>query len=91
MQASIDDTRATAMEQPPLKPGLERLMVNGPVAKAVVHVVWPTDDIYDMYRTHRLDLLAQMPRRAFAGGLTPEVRSGGHRDRLEHRERNLPR
>ncbi|MGB7748024.1 MAG: insulinase family protein [Verrucomicrobiia bacterium] len=59
MQASIDDTRATAMEQPPLKPGLERLMVNGPVAKAVVHVVWPTDDIYDMYRTHRLDLLAR--------------------------------
>jgi zinc protease len=59
MQASIDDTRATAMEQPPLKPGLERLTVNGPVAKAVVHVVWPTDDIYDMYRTHRLDLLAR--------------------------------
>ena len=59
MQASIDDTRATAMEQPPLKPGVERLTVAGPAAKAVIHVVWPTDDIYDMYRTHRLDLLSR--------------------------------
>jgi zinc protease len=59
MQASIDDTRATAMEQPPLKPDMERLTVAGPVAKAVIRVVWPTDDIYDMYRTHRLDLLAR--------------------------------
>jgi zinc protease len=59
MQASIDDTRASAMEQPLLKPGVERLTVNGPMARAVIHVVWPTDDIYDMYRTHRLDLLAR--------------------------------
>jgi zinc protease len=59
MQASIDDTRASAMEQSPLRPGVERLTINGPAARAVIHVVWPTDDIYDMYRTHRLDLLAR--------------------------------
>jgi zinc protease len=59
MQASISDARASAAEQPPLNPGVERLTVNGPAPRAMIHVVWPTDDVFDMGRTHRLNVLAQ--------------------------------
>ncbi len=59
LRGTAAEMRATLPEQPPVKPGIERLTVDGSVAKAAVHVVWPTDDLFDINRARRLNLVAQ--------------------------------
>ena len=87
MQASIDDTRATAMEQPPLKPGVERLTVNGRSGGQGGDSCGLADGRYLRHVPHAsARLVGQMLGRAIASGLAPEVRTGRHRDRLEHGE-----
>lgn len=57
---------ATAMEvrkqlpaAPVPAPGREDLAITSSVPKALVRIVWPSDDIYDIRQTRRTNLLAQ--------------------------------
>jgi len=58
MMASTMDVRNSSPAQPPLKPGLVQVTAPGGGSHAIVEVVWPTDDAYDIQQTRGLEVLA---------------------------------
>lgn len=52
-------TRKTLALNPAPPVGTNRVKVQAQVAKALVRITWPGDDIYDIRQTRRLNLLAQ--------------------------------
>ena len=56
----VDSEGFRNMALPPvlLKPGVERVAVDSPKAEAVIHVLWPTDDMFNIVRTRRLEVVA---------------------------------
>jgi zinc protease len=59
MVATTGDAWRSRLARGPAAPvGRNQVAVTAQVAKALVRVVWPTDDMYDIRQTRRLNLLA---------------------------------